>query len=192
LRRVFRSLGGAAPVAVPVALAVLAASAAYAVVEPLYVVEGAVEGVVGLQGATLTYLGREFTPGPLAAALVAYALGLAGTLAAAVAAAGSALAGSRLAPPAYLGVFSYSVVLSAYKAAGFSLKFIEGRYLFRVGLGVVDLGVAEAVAGPAGEVLSVAARLWPLLALLILVLGEAGDARREEEVAAAARGDRGA
>jgi len=189
LRRAFHSLGRAAPVAVPAALAALALAAAYALVEPLYTVEGAVEGVVSLREARLTYLGREFTPGPLAAALAAYALGLAGAAAAAVLAAASALARWKLAPPAYLGVFAFSTVLAAYKAVRLSLRFIEGDYVFRVAVGVVDLGEATVAPGPASEVLSLAARLWPLLALLILVLAEAGDARGEE-VAASARRDR--
>ncbi len=162
-----------APPTLSLAITLQALAAFWAVWEPLYIIHGPVEGKVYALRATLTYMGVEWIPGPLASALAVYMVGL-GVLAVGWA---SSVAGlvvdarySRLG--GYLAVIGFSIILGGYTLVGYALQPFQEHLVFETNFGVIDMGASTVERGPPAYVLARVKTVWPLLALLTLILAE--------------------
>ena len=143
---------------------------------PLAVVRGSLfHGWAGPGASELYYAGTPWTPGPLAAVNIVYRLGLAwGLLGLAALIYGLAQRNPWLVEAsAYIIVFSTAIASAAAQAPPLILKPLEGNYIYRTSLGILDLGRVTVGVGEAYGLLQAYTRTWLPLALGLALLSVA-------------------
>ncbi len=174
LERFYLRLRGLEPAAAVAVSAALLAPTIIGLYMPFYVLHGsAVQGEVYSWGARITYLGEEWVPGPVAAAVTLLRFS---TLAAAVSLGlilywlvyGEA---RFLRAAAYAAVGSHALLLAGLRGLRAALEPLEGSYVYETGIGVIDLGSVSLEAGLATAAAVLLARAWlPLAAALLLIV----------------------